>query len=208
MHGLAARWRRTPVVAFVGDSRIRQLRDEFIYQISGTDTDNIANKKLKVDQVWTLNGKSRPPDVLVIGAGVWKARLCVQMPKLWDSCLVKYKQAFKDLLPLLAELSATTDVIWLPIGSVNETTMLKRVNRVFNVSMTNVKLALLNEAVAEVMSSMPTGRVEYWESKYHSIQLLTNRMCNSLDHEFQERKSCLRFLEQFHFDDPYCCTAV
>ncbi|OWA53965.1 hypothetical protein BV898_18388 [Hypsibius exemplaris] len=52
MMDIAEKKDKVPIVAFAGDSRIRQLRDEFIHQITGNDSDMVANPSLIVNEDW------------------------------------------------------------------------------------------------------------------------------------------------------------
>ncbi|OQV11550.1 hypothetical protein BV898_14126 [Hypsibius exemplaris] len=198
---------KTPLLAIVGDSRLRQLRDEFIYQITGNDTDDLANPALFLDEDWrTLGSPCSMPDILVLGAGSHTAKDCEFANLKQKDCVAKYKREFEGLLPLLSQLPPSVVMIWMPQANVNQTSMDLRGNSFFKRGVNSANMVLYNNAIKEVLEKNPGHRLKYWgsfytssidfadgidgihlgiDSKHHMMQLLMNWMCNYVDHDLE-----------------------
>ena len=130
MSALTDRNLNAPFVVFAGDSRIRQLRDGLISQLTGQDYDQVANPTATVDYTFykkheahgdfyktagahvrfewlpylddgegdmtrfinrTIHADFRP-NLLVMGAGIWRVRDCQRANRTQQDCAKDYKQ--------------------------------------------------------------------------------------------------------------------
>ncbi|OWA51423.1 hypothetical protein BV898_15906 [Hypsibius exemplaris] len=166
------------------------------------------------------------PNLLVLGAGVWRIRDCERAKKSQETCSQEYKLLFLKLLPLLLQLSNTTDIIWTPQAVINE--KLLRHPDDLQVGFNNRNMQLYNGVVREVLDSVSTWErppVTFWHSawetsvqlndgidglhfgvhtKHHLIQMLINWMCSSVTRELSVFQDYTRFIWG-NTPEEYCC---
>eukprot|EP00062_Callorhinchus_milii_P022902 gi/632981175/ref/XP_007907446.1/ PREDICTED: CAS1 domain-containing protein 1 [Callorhinchus milii] len=156
-------------VAFVGDSRIRQLFYSFIKIINsstkeGTKHENISfedrSASLKVDFLWypEVNNSMKDcfkawtevqdiqpkPHIIVIGAATWS----IKIHNGSKEALNQYKINLTSILPVLEKLSETREVYWVLQDPVYENVLSENRKMI-----TNQRIALYNKAALSILNS-------------------------------------------------------
>uniref|UniRef100_A0A8C5WSI0 N-acetylneuraminate (7)9-O-acetyltransferase n=1 Tax=Laticauda laticaudata TaxID=8630 RepID=A0A8C5WSI0_LATLA len=155
-------------IAFIGDSRIRQLFYSFIKLINpqikeeGNKHENIPfedkSSSLKVDFLWYpevngsmkhcikawIEGSSSKPHILVIGAATWS----IKIHNGSNEALTQYRINITSIAPLLEKLARNSDVYWVLQDPVYED-MLSESRKMI----TNEKIDAYNEAAVSILNS-------------------------------------------------------
>ncbi|OQV16926.1 hypothetical protein BV898_08932 [Hypsibius exemplaris] len=140
------------------------------------------------------------PDIVVLGNGAWNVYECFLKNRSQDVCLQDYKRAFHKLLPMLRKVAERTPVIWAPQIMMNGRPMWPREHTDQNyVRYNDVVRSGLQEDSSVDRKRSGRDKVLYWEStvmvskqlndsadglhyaplsKYFSIQMLFNFLCN------------------------------
>ncbi|KAK6491133.1 N-acetylneuraminate 9-O-acetyltransferase-like [Huso huso] len=157
-------------IAFIGDSRIRQLFYSYVNIINfevkegGMKHENIAfedgSASLKVDFLWhtevnssmkesltswTLEGTSLKPDMIVLGAATWSIKLHNGSTE----ALNQYKTNLTSMAQLLEKLAEHGEVIW-----VLQDPVLEDLLRDDRKMITNQQIDLYNEAALSILNSI------------------------------------------------------
>ena len=130
---------------------------------------------------------------------------------------------FLKLIPLLKQLSETTDIVWVPQGNINQN-LLRNVNDI-NVGFNNANMILYNRAIQEVLAALPDPPVKYWHSafqisievndgldglhfgpqtKEHLLQMLLNWMCQVITQKSSVLRDYRRLIFGGHSEE-FCC---
>nr|XP_013796751.1 PREDICTED: CAS1 domain-containing protein 1 isoform X5 [Apteryx mantelli mantelli] len=155
-------------IAFIGDSRIRQLFYSFIKLINpqvkeeGNKHGNIPfedkSASIKVDFLWypEVNGSMRQhikswteaamakPHIIVAGAATWS----IKIHNGSNEALAQYKINITSIAPLLEKLAKSSDVYWVLQDPVYED-MLSESRKMI----TNEKIDAYNEAAVRILNS-------------------------------------------------------
>ncbi|XP_070582798.1 N-acetylneuraminate (7)9-O-acetyltransferase isoform X2 [Erythrolamprus reginae] len=155
-------------IAFIGDSRIRQLFYSFVKLVNpqikeeGNKHENIPfedkSSSLKVDFLWYpevngsmkqcikawIEGSSSKPHILVVGAATWS----IKIHNGSNEALTQYRINITSIAPLLEKLARSSDVYWVLQDPVYEY-MLSESRKMI----TNEKLNAYNEAVVSILNS-------------------------------------------------------
>nr|XP_051708942.1 N-acetylneuraminate 9-O-acetyltransferase isoform X1 [Oryctolagus cuniculus] len=155
-------------IAFIGDSRIRQLFYSFVkiinpqFKEEGNKHENIPFEdkvsSVKVDFLWhpEVNGSMKQcikvwtedpigkPHVIVAGAATWS----IKIHNGSNEALSQYKMNITSIAPLLEKLAKTSDVYWVLQDPVYE--VLLSENRKM---ITNEKIDAYNEAAVSILNS-------------------------------------------------------
>ncbi|XP_025020472.1 N-acetylneuraminate 9-O-acetyltransferase isoform X5 [Python bivittatus] len=155
-------------VAFIGDSRIRQLFYSFVKLINpqikeeGNKHENIPfedkSSSLKVDFLWYpevngsmkqcikswTEGSSSKPHIIVAGAATWS----IKIHNGSNEALTQYRINFTSIAPLLEKLAKSSDVYWVLQDPVYED-MLSESRKMI----TNEKIDAYNEAAVSILNS-------------------------------------------------------
>ncbi|OWA54473.1 hypothetical protein BV898_18875 [Hypsibius exemplaris] len=168
------------------------------------------------------------PNLLVLGVGVHRIRECHRKNISQANCAQEYKQHFLKLLPLLLQLSNTTDIIWVPQTVINE--RLLRPPGDIGSGFTNENALLYNRMITEALDTLPdTSRrkITYWHSawqssvelndgldglhlgphtKHHLTQMLIDWLCSSVSR--REVSTFRRYQRLVWGSDPpqFCCS--
>ncbi|XP_033848109.3 N-acetylneuraminate 9-O-acetyltransferase isoform X1 [Acipenser ruthenus] len=157
-------------IAFIGDSRIRQLFYSYVNIINfevkeeGMKHENIPfedrSASLKVDflwytevnnfmkeplTAWTLEGTSLKPDIIVLGAATWSIKLHNGNTE----ALHQYKTNLTSIARLLEKLAEHIEVIWVLQDPVLEDHLSEDRKMI-----TNQQIDLYNEAALSILSSI------------------------------------------------------
>ncbi|KAG8139000.1 putative CAS1 domain-containing protein [Naja naja] len=155
-------------IAFIGDSRIRQLFYSFVKLINsqikeeGNKHENIPfedkSSSLKVDFLWYpevngsmkqcikawIEGSSSKPHILVVGAATWS----IKIHNGSNEALTQYRINITSIAPLLEKLARNSDVYWVLQDPVYED-MLSESRKMI----TNEKIDAYNEAAVSILNS-------------------------------------------------------
>ncbi|KAL7976638.1 hypothetical protein Chor_008587, partial [Crotalus horridus] len=155
-------------IAFIGDSRIRQLFYSFVKLINpqikeeGNKHENIPfedkSSSLKVDFLWYpevngsmkqcikswTEGSSSKPHILVVGAATWS----IKIHNGSNEALIQYRINITSIAPLLEKLAKSSDVYWILQDPVYED-MLTESRKMI----TNEKIDAYNEAAVSILNS-------------------------------------------------------
>ncbi|KAF7252267.1 N-acetylneuraminate 9-O-acetyltransferase [Varanus komodoensis] len=155
-------------IAFIGDSRIRQLFYSFVKLINpqikeeGNKHGNIPfedkSSSLKVDFLWYpevngsmkqrikswTEGSSPKPHIIVAGAATWS----IKIHNGSNEALTQYKINITSIAPLLEKLAKNSDVFWVLQDPVYED-MLSESRKMI----TNEKIDAYNEAAISILNS-------------------------------------------------------
>ncbi|XP_013912961.1 PREDICTED: CAS1 domain-containing protein 1 isoform X2 [Thamnophis sirtalis] len=155
-------------IAFIGDSRIRQLFYSFVKLINpqikeeGNKHENIPfedkSSSLKVDFLWYpevngsmkqsikawIEGSSSKPHILVVGAATWS----IKIHNGSNEALTQYRINITSIAPLLEKLARSSDVYWVLQDPVYED-MLSESRKMI----TNEKIDAYNEAAVSILNS-------------------------------------------------------
>ncbi|XP_036184052.1 N-acetylneuraminate 9-O-acetyltransferase isoform X6 [Myotis myotis] len=155
-------------IAFVGDSRIRQLFYSFVkiinpqFKEEGNKHENIPFEdkiaSVKVDFLWhpEVNGSMKQcikvwaedsvakPHVIVAGAATWS----IKIHNGSNEALSQYKMNITSIAPLLEKLAKTSDVYWVLQDPVYEDLLSENRKMI-----TNEKIDAYNEAAVSVLNS-------------------------------------------------------
>lgn len=171
-------------IAFVGDSRIRQLFYAFIKILSphtkeeGIKHENIPfrenSKNIQVDFLWypevntsmkqyflSLSESLAKPDVIVAGAATWSIKINNGSAE----SLARYKVNLTDIEPVLGKLSDSSDVYWVLQDPVNEQLLSESRKMI-----TNARIDAYNEAAAAILNG--TNRRSRSKIKIFSVSRL------------------------------------
>ncbi|XP_026562069.1 N-acetylneuraminate 9-O-acetyltransferase isoform X2 [Pseudonaja textilis] len=153
-------------IAFIGDSRIRQLFYSFVKLINpqikeeGNKHENIPfedkSSSLKVDFLWYpevngsmkqcikawIEGSSSKPHILVVGAATWS----IKIHNGSNEALTQYRINITSIAPLLEKLARNSDVYWVLQDPVYED-MLSESRKMI----TNEKIDAYNEAASAMI---------------------------------------------------------
>ncbi|XP_013912962.1 PREDICTED: CAS1 domain-containing protein 1 isoform X3 [Thamnophis sirtalis] len=153
-------------IAFIGDSRIRQLFYSFVKLINpqikeeGNKHENIPfedkSSSLKVDFLWYpevngsmkqsikawIEGSSSKPHILVVGAATWS----IKIHNGSNEALTQYRINITSIAPLLEKLARSSDVYWVLQDPVYED-MLSESRKMI----TNEKIDAYNEAASAMI---------------------------------------------------------
>ncbi|XP_026531460.1 N-acetylneuraminate 9-O-acetyltransferase isoform X3 [Notechis scutatus] len=153
-------------IAFIGDSRIRQLFYSFVKLINpqikeeGNKHENIPfedkSSSLKVDFLWYpevngsmkqcikawIEGSSSKPHILVVGAATWS----IKIHNGSNEALTQYRINITSIVPLLEKLARNSDVYWVLQDPVYED-MLSESRKMI----TNEKIDAYNEAASAMI---------------------------------------------------------
>lgn len=155
-------------IAFIGDSRIRQLFYSFVkiinpqFKEEGNKHENIPFEdkvaSLKVDFLWhpEVNGSMKQciklwtedvvskPHVIVAGAATWS----IKIHNGSEEALSQYKMNITSIAPLLEKLAKTSDVYWVLQDPVYEDLLSENRKMI-----TNEKIDAYNEAAVSILNS-------------------------------------------------------
>ncbi|XP_037692620.1 N-acetylneuraminate 9-O-acetyltransferase [Choloepus didactylus] len=155
-------------IAFIGDSRIRQLFYSFLKIINpqikeeGNKHENIPfedkTASVKVDFLWhpEVNGSMKQcikvwtedsvakPHVVVAGAATWS----IKIHNGSNEALSQYKMNITSIAPLLEKLAKTSDVYWVLQDPVYEDLLSENRKMI-----TNEKIDAYNEAAVSILNS-------------------------------------------------------
>uniref|UniRef100_A0A8I3NVQ9 N-acetylneuraminate (7)9-O-acetyltransferase n=3 Tax=Canis lupus TaxID=9612 RepID=A0A8I3NVQ9_CANLF len=155
-------------IAFVGDSRIRQLFYSFVkiinpqFKEEGNKHGNIPFEdkiaSVKVDFLWhpEVNGSMKQcikvwtedsvakPHVIVAGAATWS----IKIHNGSNEALSQYKMNITSIAPLLEKLAKTSDVYWVLQDPVYEDLLSENRKMI-----TNEKIDAYNEAAVSILNS-------------------------------------------------------
>ncbi|XP_054582158.1 N-acetylneuraminate 9-O-acetyltransferase isoform X4 [Eptesicus fuscus] len=155
-------------IAFIGDSRIRQLFYSFVkiinpqFKEEGNKHENIPFEdkiaSVKVDFLWhpEVNGSMKQcikvwtedsvakPHVVVAGAATWS----IKIHNGSNEALSQYKMNITSIAPLLEKLAKTSDVYWVLQDPVYEDLLSENRKMI-----TNEKIDAYNEAAVSVLNS-------------------------------------------------------
>ncbi|XP_052575639.1 N-acetylneuraminate 9-O-acetyltransferase isoform X2 [Peromyscus californicus insignis] len=155
-------------IAFIGDSRIRQLFYSFVkilnpqFKEEGNKHENIPfedkTSSVKVDFLWhpEVNGSMKQcikvwtedsvakPHVIVAGAATWS----IKIHNGSDEALSQYKMNITSIAPLLEKLAKTSDVYWVLQDPVYEDLLSENRKMI-----TNEKIEAYNEAAVSILNS-------------------------------------------------------
>ncbi|XP_072859291.2 N-acetylneuraminate (7)9-O-acetyltransferase isoform X3 [Pogona vitticeps] len=157
-------------IAFIGDSRIRQLFYSFVklinpqYKEEGNKHGNIhfeeksSSSLFKVDFLWYpevngsmkqcikswIEGPSPKPNIVVAGAATWS----IKIHNGSNEALTQYKINITSIAPLLENLARSSDVYWILQDPVYED-MLSENRKMI----TNEKIDAYNEAAVSILNS-------------------------------------------------------
>ncbi|XP_060052201.1 N-acetylneuraminate 9-O-acetyltransferase isoform X2 [Erinaceus europaeus] len=155
-------------VAFIGDSRIRQLFYSFVkiinpqFKEEGNKHENIPFEdkiaSVKVDFLWhpEVNGSMKQcikvwtedsatkPHVIVAGAATWS----IKIHNGSNEALTQYKINITSIAPLLEKLARTSDVYWVLQDPVYEDLLSENRKMI-----TNEKIDAYNEAAVSILNS-------------------------------------------------------
>ncbi|XP_063490778.1 N-acetylneuraminate 9-O-acetyltransferase isoform X4 [Symphalangus syndactylus] len=155
-------------IAFIGDSRIRQLFYSFVkiinpqFKEEGNKHENIPfedkTASVKVDFLWQpeVNGSMKQcikvwtedsiakPHVIVAGAATWS----IKIHNGSSEALSQYKMNITSIAPLLEKLAKTSDVYWVLQDPVYEDLLSENRKMI-----TNEKIDAYNEAAVSVLNS-------------------------------------------------------
>ncbi|XP_013912964.1 PREDICTED: CAS1 domain-containing protein 1 isoform X5 [Thamnophis sirtalis] len=164
-------------IAFIGDSRIRQLFYSFVKLINpqikeeGNKHENIPfedkSSSLKVDFLWYpevngsmkqsikawIEGSSSKPHILVVGAATWS----IKIHNGSNEALTQYRINITSIAPLLEKLARSSDVYWVLQDPVYED-MLSESRKMI----TNEKIDAYNEAATKVLNREQTDEWKGW----------------------------------------------
>ncbi|XP_026531461.1 N-acetylneuraminate 9-O-acetyltransferase isoform X4 [Notechis scutatus] len=164
-------------IAFIGDSRIRQLFYSFVKLINpqikeeGNKHENIPfedkSSSLKVDFLWYpevngsmkqcikawIEGSSSKPHILVVGAATWS----IKIHNGSNEALTQYRINITSIVPLLEKLARNSDVYWVLQDPVYED-MLSESRKMI----TNEKIDAYNEAATKVLNREQTDEWKGW----------------------------------------------
>ncbi|XP_051033133.1 N-acetylneuraminate 9-O-acetyltransferase isoform X2 [Phodopus roborovskii] len=134
-------------IAFIGDSRIRQLFYSFVkiinpqFKEEGNKHENIPfqdkTASVKVDS-------GAKPHVIVAGAATWS----IKIHNGSDEALSQYKMNITSIAPLLEKLAKTSDVYWVLQDPVYEDHLSENRKMI-----TNEKIDAYNEAAVSILNS-------------------------------------------------------
>ncbi|XP_068091126.1 N-acetylneuraminate 9-O-acetyltransferase [Hyperolius riggenbachi] len=171
-------------VAFVGDSRIRQLFTSFVrildprYKEEGNRHENIPftehSNNVQVDFLWypEVNGSMKQyfqslaegvskPQMIVAGAALWSIKINNASAESFN----QYKVNLTDIQPVLGKLADTSDVYWILQDPVYEQ-LLSDSRRMI----TNERIDAYNEAAARILNG--TNRKSKSRIKIFSVSRL------------------------------------
>ncbi|KAM6201123.1 N-acetylneuraminate (7)9-O-acetyltransferase [Rhynchocyon petersi] len=155
-------------IAFIGDSRIRQLFYSFVkiinpqFKEEGNKHENIPFEdkiaSVKVDFLWhpEVNGSMKQcikvwtedsvakPHVIVAGAATWS----IKIHNGSSEALSQYKMNITSIAPLLEKLAKTSDVYWVLQDPVYEELLSENRKMI-----TNEKIDAYNEAAVSILNS-------------------------------------------------------
>ncbi|XP_040328594.1 N-acetylneuraminate (7)9-O-acetyltransferase isoform X7 [Herpailurus yagouaroundi] len=155
-------------IAFIGDSRIRQLFYSFVkiinpqFKEEGNKHGNIPFEdkisSVKVDFLWhpEVNGSMKQcikvwtedsvakPHVIVAGAATWS----IKIHNGSNEALSQYKMNITSIAPLLEKLAKTSDVYWVLQDPVYEDLLSENRKMI-----TNEKIDAYNEAAVSILNS-------------------------------------------------------
>ncbi|XP_061269472.1 N-acetylneuraminate 9-O-acetyltransferase isoform X3 [Bos javanicus] len=155
-------------IAFIGDSRIRQLFYSFVkiinpqFKEEGNKHENIPFEdkiaSIKVDFLWhpEVNGSMKQcikvwtedsvakPHVIVAGAATWS----IKIHNGSNEALSQYKMNITSIAPLLEKLAKTSDVYWVLQDPVYEDLLSENRKMI-----TNEKIDAYNEAAVSILNS-------------------------------------------------------
>ncbi|XP_024902576.1 N-acetylneuraminate 9-O-acetyltransferase [Pteropus alecto] len=155
-------------IAFIGDSRIRQLFYSFVkiinpqFKEEGNKHENIPFEdrisSVKVDFLWhpEVNGSMKQcikvwtedsvakPHVIVAGAATWS----IKIHNGSNEALSQYKTNITSIAPLLEKLAKTSDVYWVLQDPVYEDLLSENRKMI-----TNEKIDAYNEAAVSILNS-------------------------------------------------------
>ncbi|XP_063159718.1 N-acetylneuraminate 9-O-acetyltransferase isoform X1 [Candoia aspera] len=155
-------------IAFIGDSRIRQLFYSFVKLINpqikeeGNKHENIPfedkSSSLKVDFLWYpevngsmkqcikswTEGSSSKPHIIIAGAATWS----IKIHNGSNEALTQYRINITSIAPLLEKLAKSSDVYWVLQDPVDED-MLSESRKMI----TNEKIDAYNEAAVSILNS-------------------------------------------------------
>nr|XP_020769443.1 CAS1 domain-containing protein 1 isoform X3 [Odocoileus virginianus texanus] len=155
-------------IAFIGDSRIRQLFYSFVkiinpqFKEEGNKHENIPfedkTASVKVDFLWhpEVNGSMKQcikvwtedsvakPHVIVAGAATWS----IKIHNGSNEALSQYKMNITSIAPLLEKLAKTSDVYWVLQDPVYEDLLSENRKMI-----TNEKIDAYNEAAVSILNS-------------------------------------------------------
>nr|XP_030713111.1 N-acetylneuraminate 9-O-acetyltransferase isoform X1 [Globicephala melas] len=155
-------------IAFIGDSRIRQLFYSFVkiinpqFKEEGNKHENIPfedkTASVKVDFLWhpEVNGSMKQcikvwtedsvakPHVVVAGAATWS----IKIHNGSNEALSQYKMNITSIAPLLEKLAKTSDVYWVLQDPVYEDLLSENRKMI-----TNEKIDAYNEAAISILNS-------------------------------------------------------
>nr|XP_031310773.1 N-acetylneuraminate 9-O-acetyltransferase isoform X2 [Camelus dromedarius] len=155
-------------IAFIGDSRIRQLFYSFVkiinpqFKEEGNKHENIPFEdkiaSVKVDFLWhpEVNGSMKQcikvwtedsvakPHVIVAGAATWS----IKIHNGSNEALSQYKMNITSIAPLLEKLAKTSDVYWVLQDPVYEDLLSENRKMI-----TNEKIDAYNEAAVSILNS-------------------------------------------------------
>nr|XP_016813263.1 N-acetylneuraminate 9-O-acetyltransferase isoform X3 [Pan troglodytes] len=155
-------------IAFIGDSRIRQLFYSFVkiinpqFKEEGNKHENIPfedkTASVKVDFLWhpEVNGSMKQcikvwtedsiakPHVIVAGAATWS----IKIHNGSSEALSQYKMNITSIAPLLEKLAKTSDVYWVLQDPVYEDLLSENRKMI-----TNEKIDAYNEAAVSILNS-------------------------------------------------------
>ncbi|XP_069769761.1 N-acetylneuraminate (7)9-O-acetyltransferase isoform X2 [Narcine bancroftii] len=159
---------RDKYIAFVGDSRIRQLFYSSIKMINsgvkeeGSKHENIffedRSSSLKVDFLWYpevnksmndcfkawIEGTQQKPHIIVVGAATWSIK--IQNGSM--EALTQYKINLTSIAPLLEKLAETNDIYWILQDPVFEDLLSENRKMI-----TNQRIGLYNKAALSILNN-------------------------------------------------------
>uniref|UniRef100_A0A4W3K8B5 N-acetylneuraminate (7)9-O-acetyltransferase n=1 Tax=Callorhinchus milii TaxID=7868 RepID=A0A4W3K8B5_CALMI len=142
-------------VAFVGDSRIRQLFYSFIKIINSSTKEGtkvrdflwypeVNNSMKDCFKAWTEVYIQPKPHIIVIGAATWS----IKIHNGSKEALNQYKINLTSILPVLEKLSETREVYWVLQDPVYENVLSENRKMI-----TNQRIALYNKAALSILNS-------------------------------------------------------
>lgn len=195
-------------IAFIGDSRIRQLFYSFVkiinpqFKEEGNKHENIPFEdkvaSLKVDFLWhpEVNGSMKQciklwtedavskPHVIVAGAATWS----IKIHNGSEEALSQYKMNITSIAPLLEKLAKTSDVYWVLQDPVYEDLLSENRKMI-----TNEKIDAYNEAAVSILNS--SARTSKSNVKMFSVSKLIAQetIMESLDGLHVHENHCTSF---------------